>query len=277
MTEAEEMKIYGEVDLSKIRAICILQGMSGQKVYGRGDWPKDQEVQGKEKGNSKLNMACIHAESNGIERLVADTSIPGVHDVVEEELIQDLFPAEEEEIIEGEATEVPIVYAEAEESHYCNLHETEMFKKGKMRWYSHPILGEDGKPVLVDGKAQWCNGKDKPEEPQDSPEASPSEAEVAEGEFYEESYAPEEIEQSGTPEASSEPAKTALSLDDDTTFETAIGWLTNAIGWKDGCMAYIGNKKSVYGEVSSILELNTTQRKSLHEALTNMYNVQKKK
>jgi len=49
-------------------------------------------------------------------------------------------------------------------AHYCKLHKTPWFKKGKMRGYAHPI--ED--------TGEWCN---EPEE--DTPEDTPPAKEIA--------------------------------------------------------------------------------------------------
>ncbi len=40
------------------------------------------------------------------------------------------------------------------DSHYCKIHKTPWFKKGKMRGYAHPI-GDTG---------EWCNEEDTPED-----------------------------------------------------------------------------------------------------------------
>jgi len=41
------------------------------------------------------------------------------------------------------------------EGHYCSIHNTTFFKKGKMRGYAHPIKDEAGEDT-----GQWCNEED---------------------------------------------------------------------------------------------------------------------
>jgi len=55
--------------------------------------------------------------------------------------------------------------------HYCQLHKTVFFKKGRMKGYAHPILDENGKPT-----GEWCNeGEAKAqEEGKEESQAEPS-------------------------------------------------------------------------------------------------------
>ena len=41
------------------------------------------------------------------------------------------------------------------EEHYCTVHNTEFFKRGKMRGYAHPLQDENGEDT-----GEWCNEKD---------------------------------------------------------------------------------------------------------------------
>ena len=42
--------------------------------------------------------------------------------------------------------------------HYCKEHRAVWFMKGKMKNFAHPVLDDEGEPVLgEDGKAVWCN------------------------------------------------------------------------------------------------------------------------
>ena len=41
------------------------------------------------------------------------------------------------------------------EGHYCSIHNTVFFKRGKMRGYAHPIKDGNGEDT-----GEWCNEKD---------------------------------------------------------------------------------------------------------------------
>jgi len=41
------------------------------------------------------------------------------------------------------------------EGHYCSIHNTVFFKKGRMRGYAHPIKDEKGNDT-----GEWCNEED---------------------------------------------------------------------------------------------------------------------
>lgn len=69
MTDEEQEKIIGEVDVTKIWAICKIKDMdTGAEVVGVGSWPMDEVPYGAEKGNTKLNMACIRSERQALDR-----------------------------------------------------------------------------------------------------------------------------------------------------------------------------------------------------------------
>jgi len=82
MSDQEQTDIFGEVDNTKIFAITVLQGPSGNKAPGYGSWPKDDEPKGTNKGNTKLNMAMIRSERNAFERLLPG-EMPADMDVVD--------------------------------------------------------------------------------------------------------------------------------------------------------------------------------------------------
>ena len=84
MTEAEQIKIFGEIDLTNICAITRLKDISGNTAIGTGRWPKGTEVKGGDKGNSKLNMAMIRSERQALERLFPDSFPTDAQDVVDE-------------------------------------------------------------------------------------------------------------------------------------------------------------------------------------------------
>ena len=57
------------------------------------------------------------------------------------------------------------------DSHYCTLHKTVFFMKGKMKGYAHPVKDEEGNTI------EWCNEEDlekvrnlPPREPEMLPE-----------------------------------------------------------------------------------------------------------
>lgn len=69
MTEKEQDTIFGEVDNDRIWAITVLENGAGNKAPGYGFWLLHDEPYGKEKGNSKANMAFIRSERNAFDRL----------------------------------------------------------------------------------------------------------------------------------------------------------------------------------------------------------------
>jgi len=69
MTEDEQKRIFGEVDNTRIWAITKLQDSKGNVAPGYGSWPKDEEPYGKEKGNTRANMAFMRSERNALDRL----------------------------------------------------------------------------------------------------------------------------------------------------------------------------------------------------------------
>ncbi len=83
MTEAEQVKRWGSVHADKLVVIVKLKDpKTGAEAPGYGEWPlkklgwrnnkqveSDNEPYGVEKGNSKFNMATIHAESQALDRL----------------------------------------------------------------------------------------------------------------------------------------------------------------------------------------------------------------
>lgn len=88
MTEEEQTKVRGEVDDSKIWAITKIKDMdTGAEAMGIGSWPADEEPYGVEKGNSKLNMACIHSERQALDRQYPGEMPQGVG-VIDEKYIE---------------------------------------------------------------------------------------------------------------------------------------------------------------------------------------------
>jgi hypothetical protein len=105
MTEAEQIKIFGEVDTSNIVAITRLQDPKGNSAIGTGKWPKDKGVKGEDKGNTKLNMAMVRSERQGLERLFPDSQPPDVPEVIDERY-QGLPDGRQVDVASGEIKDV---------------------------------------------------------------------------------------------------------------------------------------------------------------------------
>lgn len=83
MTEAEQLKIFGEVYQDQVCAITRLADRKGNTAIGTGKWPKGTDVKGADKGNTKLNMAMVRSERQALDRLFPD-SLPSETDVIDE-------------------------------------------------------------------------------------------------------------------------------------------------------------------------------------------------
>jgi hypothetical protein len=180
MTEAEQLKIFGEVDQVNICAITRLADRKGNTAIGTGRWPKDANVKGSEKGNTKLNMSMIRSERQALDRLFPDSLPSEVTEVIDEryqdlpetsikvdeikpEVPQIEAPAD---VVEVESTEQSQeqtiqehdvqITGHTEPSHYCDKHATPFFMKGNMKNYGHPILDKDGKET-----GKWCQESPK--------------------------------------------------------------------------------------------------------------------
>jgi hypothetical protein len=91
MTEEEQQRVNGEVDDTKIWALTHLKDMdTGAEAIGVGSWPVDETPYGTEKGNTKLNMACIRSEREALDRLYPAEMPQGV-EVMEEKYIDAKF------------------------------------------------------------------------------------------------------------------------------------------------------------------------------------------
>lgn len=87
MTDAEQEKVLGEVDVSRIWAITKIKDMAtGAEVMGVGSWPRDEVPYGAEKGNTKLNMACVRSERQALDRQYPAEMPQGV-EVIDEKYI----------------------------------------------------------------------------------------------------------------------------------------------------------------------------------------------
>ncbi len=120
-SEEEIVKQYGkdsEEAEDNIISVTKLEGIGGNKAIGFGLWPKSDKPYGMDKGNSKRNMANIHSERQGIDRLpgkaipqyeVVDTAyVEGIGDVdkktgeIKKQAIEGEFREVEEEPTEPE-------------------------------------------------------------------------------------------------------------------------------------------------------------------------------
>ena len=77
MTEQEQVDIFGEVELDKVKAITRVKDRDGNEYPGYGFWPKNKNVHGADKGNSPLNMAFIRSERNALDKM-APGALPEV-------------------------------------------------------------------------------------------------------------------------------------------------------------------------------------------------------
>lgn len=91
MLDEEQEKINGGIDDTRIWAITKLKDMAtGAEAIGVGSWPKDEIPYGTEKGNTKLNMACIRSERQALDRLYPADMPQGI-EVMEEKYIDAQF------------------------------------------------------------------------------------------------------------------------------------------------------------------------------------------
>ncbi len=175
MTDKEQMRIFGEIDKFNIVAITKLRTKDGLEAPGYGRWPSDKAPYGMDKGNTKANMAFIRSERNAFGRLSPDALPVGV-EVIDEAYVDvpDVGKVDKltGEVVEGTAEELPdeepeLVYPE--EKHWCEEHNCEFFKRGRMKWWAHKIEGTD----------KWCSEKTKKEPaPAKEPAQEVVEAEV---------------------------------------------------------------------------------------------------
>jgi len=105
MTEKEQRTIFGEIDDDTLWAITVVQDNAGNRAPGYGNWPKDTEPHGTEKGNTKANMAFIRSERNALHRL-RPGEIPTGVDVIDPSYIQPSDPDQPELDADPETGEV---------------------------------------------------------------------------------------------------------------------------------------------------------------------------
>lgn len=84
MNEAEQVKLFGQVEPHRIWAITVLKDQQGNLFPGYGFWDKDDNPHGTDKGNTKHKMAFIRSESDALHKL-APGQLPNV------EVVDDSF------------------------------------------------------------------------------------------------------------------------------------------------------------------------------------------
>ena len=107
MSDEEEIKIFGAVDKSKVRAITKLRNMHGMEVSGHGEINASATVKGVDKGNSLLNMAMVRSESRALDRLPGNITLPKMEAIDPEYAEDTQVDTETGEIIEAEAVVIP--------------------------------------------------------------------------------------------------------------------------------------------------------------------------
>jgi len=97
-SEAEEIKHYGKVNPDILRVIVKMRDIdTGAEVTAWGEWPMwktdkqgkrvPNEPKGVDKGNSMMNMGCIHAERKGLDMLYPADMPPSDIPVADEHFI----------------------------------------------------------------------------------------------------------------------------------------------------------------------------------------------
>jgi len=154
MTDQEQEKVLGEVDDSRVWAITMIKDVdTGAKAMGVGSWPKDEVPYGVEKGNTKLNMACIRSERQALDRQYPGEMPQGI-EVIDEEYV----PIEGKSLISlpegdtGGAKEISAEEIEGEGFH-IDLTWLEESKKD-LKWTDETMLSFlASPPYKVSGKS----------------------------------------------------------------------------------------------------------------------------
>lgn len=101
MTEDEQLSIRGVFEKDKWWALCTVVDKHGLSATGYGGYPKqDNNLKGRDKGNSEQNMAFIRAERNALDKKFPG-EMPADIEVVDE-AYEEQPP--KGEVIQGEAT-----------------------------------------------------------------------------------------------------------------------------------------------------------------------------
>lgn len=110
MTDEEQMAILGEIDEKNFWAKTVIVDAQGHQAPGYGNWPKDVEPYGVDKGNSKANMAFKRSEKDAFDRLLPGEMPSGI-EVMDTDFIDAEFKVVE---VEQPKTEKPKTKAPAE-------------------------------------------------------------------------------------------------------------------------------------------------------------------
>ncbi len=106
MTAQEQETTFGEVDKENIWAITKVRDAKGNVAPGYGSWPKVADVYGREKGNSRFNMAAIRSERQALDRLFGGMLPVGV-ETVDERYVESPYQVVDEETGEITSPETP--------------------------------------------------------------------------------------------------------------------------------------------------------------------------
>jgi len=137
MTDAEQMRINGQIDNTKFWQICRLLTQDGRTFTGIGYWPKSKAVKGADNGNSGPHMAAIHAESEAINKMAPELfpadvrtidetyEAPAQVKVSEVKPVTTVIEGQVVEPVTGEAIEPEDLPIEPEENEQGNTAEAE--------------------------------------------------------------------------------------------------------------------------------------------------------
>ncbi len=164
-TPEEIKKILGETaNPNFIYGFCWIKDQAtGAEAFGLRGIDRAEKVKGEDKGNSPLNLACIRAERQALDRQYPGEMPQGV-DVVDERFMDAEYKVLDVNSDTGEILETKSALTEEPEpdskEHWCEEHGCvyERKKKGTSVWYAHK---------MANGK--YCNEK-KSTEPALAPE-----------------------------------------------------------------------------------------------------------
>lgn len=143
MTEAEQIKRFGEVKQNKLVSITKLKDpVTGAEVVGYGEWPKTKEPYGIDMGNDKYNMVFIRSESQALNRL-RPGDMPQNVMVMDEAIAESaskrgLNPGD----IEGEYVEVPAAEPATEKQENPPMTAQEGQEQAPVTAEVQPVAGE---------------------------------------------------------------------------------------------------------------------------------------
>ena len=179
-TKVEIDKILGDTyDPNQIYGFCHIKDVeTGAEAYGIRGIKKNANIKGADKGNTHLNLACIRAERQSLDRQYPGEMPPSSIEVVDETYMEapgvGKIDIETGEIIEGEATEVPDndkpeELATIEPTHWCDEHGCAFEQKSSRFgvFYSHKVEGGYCKEKKEKGKVTAA----APDESQATPES----------------------------------------------------------------------------------------------------------